>query len=57
MRIKEKISKQSFLSIQDLKMKKQNSDLDLAKTRAGFTKSSSSAKIDMKPIFFIVPSF
>ena len=28
-------------------------DLGFAKTRAGFTKSSSSAKKDMKPIFLI----
>ena len=40
-----------------LENEKKISDLDLAKTRAGFTKSSSSAKNDMKPIFFIWPSF
>jgi hypothetical protein len=36
---------------------KKNSDLGLAKTRAGFTKSSSSAKNDMGPMFFVWPSF
>ena len=36
---------------------KKKYDLGSAKTRAGFTKSAPSAKNNMKPIFFISPSF